>query len=186
MTSFTNPQVFPETMPRHSGVALQSIEPAYRKVMMLNRIIFWIIVAVLFAVAWLFLVPEEAKFWFGIAALVFVLSGLGLGLFTVSKAFENMGYALRQHDVIFRKGWLFEKLHLVPLKRIQHCVVKRSPLDRQFGLASLKIFTAGGAAADITLRGLSVDKAQTLKDFLLQHPNHAETPPEPEENGAMG
>ncbi len=186
MTSFTNPQVFPETMPRHSGVALQSIEPAYRKVMMLNRIIFWLIVAVLFAVAWQFLVPAEAKFWFGIAALVFVLSGLGLGLFTASKAFENMGYALRQHDVIFRKGWLFEKLHLVPLKRIQHCVVKRSPLDRQFGLASLKIFTAGGAGADITICGLALGDAQALKDFLLQNPPDSFPQTEQEENAALG
>jgi membrane protein YdbS with pleckstrin-like domain len=87
-----------------------------------------------------------------------------------------MGYALRKHDLVFRKGWLFEKLHIIPLKKIQHCQVKRGPLERRYGLASLKIFTAGGTGADITLSGLTRQDAERLKDWLVIIPENSFNP----------
>jgi len=186
METFSNPQVYWEDIPKHQQTELRKVEPAYLKVMVANRIFFWVILAVLAGLAWFFLSQQSAGSWLGIAGALFIAVGLGFGLFTAQKAFQNMGYAVRKHDVIFKKGWLFEKLHVVPLKRIQHCVVKRGPLDQYFGLATLKIFTAGGNAADITIRGLRYEDAQTLKDFLGQ--NEPQTSPnnQIEEDATLG
>jgi membrane protein YdbS with pleckstrin-like domain len=111
---------------------------------------------------------------------------LGVFLFTAGKAFDNMVYALRKHDLVFRKGWLFEKLHIIPLKKIQHCQVKRGPLERRYGLASLKIFTAGGAGADITLSGLTQHDAERLKDWLVITPGEPINPTPDADAAAMG
>jgi uncharacterized protein len=94
-----------------------------------------------------------------------------LGLFLVGLvdsllSFRNMGYALREHDVNFRKGWFVKSITSIPFNRVQHCEVKQGPLENMLGLASLKVFTAGGAGSDMTIRGLAKEKAKDLRSYI--------------------
>ncbi len=185
MQTFSNPALAWEEIPRFQNLELQQVMPAYKKIMWVERIILWLIL-VIGASAILFFSSVADKHWwiFGGGLLLAVL--LGVLLFTANKAFQNMGYALRKHDLVFRKGWLFEKLHIIPLKKIQHCQVKRGPLERRYGLASLKIFTAGGAGADITLNGLTQQDAERLKDWLVITPGEPINPTTDEDAATMG
>lgn len=165
MSTFTNKPLALDDIPRHSEAPLRSIEPAYLRIMYVEQFMYFVCIAAgLFALGkW---VPLFQDLYVQIGMLVFALLLFSLMLFTAHKAHTNMGYALREHDFIFRKGWLFEQLQVVSLSKIQHCQIKRGPLERKYGLATLKIFTAGGAGADVSLGGLPHDIAITLKDWL--------------------
>jgi membrane protein YdbS with pleckstrin-like domain len=41
-------------------------------------------------------------------------------------------------------------------------------MDRKFGIANLKIFTAGGSGGDLQILGLSLDTAEQLRVYILE------------------
>lgn len=165
MPRFVNIPLPVADIPRHAEVALQRIAPDHLKVVRIERILYWLMIAAaLFAIGMWVPFVQTLSWRLGLAAFALLL--LVYMQFTAYKAHINMGYALRTQDFIFRKGWLFEEMHVVPLKKIQHCKVKRGPLERKYQLATLRIYTAGGSGADISLGGLPADVADTLKDWL--------------------
>jgi uncharacterized protein len=184
MQTFSNPALAWEEIPRHQILELRQVTPAYKTIMMIEQVIIWLLISSVVTIALLFSSLADKQWWMLVGG-VLLAALLGMLIFTAKKAFDNMGYALRKHDLVFRKGWLFEKLHIIPLKKIQHCQVKRGPLERRYGLASLKIFTAGGSGADITLCGLTQQEAERLKDWLVITPGESLNPTS-EENADLG
>ena len=82
---------------------------------------------------------------------------------------KNMGYALREHDIAFKRGFLFEKITIIPFNRIQHISTSESMLDKFFKISNLNIFTAGGSGSDIDIPGLSPELAAKLKNKVANH-----------------
>lgn len=78
-----------------------------------------------------------------------------------------MGYALREDDLVFRRGIMFERVVAVPYGRLQLVDVTRGPLLRALGLANLKFVTAA-AATGIALPGLVDADAEALRDELIR------------------
>lgn len=86
---------------------------------------------------------------------------------TGTRSFKRKGYAIRQHDLLYRSGWLFQSLHVVPFSRIQHVAVNIGPIDRKYGLAKLSFFTAAGEVMDIAIPGLPLDEAYSIKEYVM-------------------
>ncbi|WP_240739986.1 PH domain-containing protein [Leucobacter triazinivorans] len=78
-----------------------------------------------------------------------------------------IGYILREDDLLFRRGILFERVIAVPYGRLQLVDVTRGPLLRALGLATLKFVTAS-AATGVHLPGLRFDEAEQLRDRLVE------------------
>jgi membrane protein YdbS with pleckstrin-like domain len=78
-------------------------------------------------------------------------------------------YALRELDLHYSSGLFFRKLVSQPISRIQHIELKRGPIERKAGLATLQVFSAGGEMHTFQIPGLPVDTAQQLRQFILQH-----------------
>ncbi len=55
----------------------------------------------------------------------------------------------------------------VPRTRIQHTEVQQGPIARRYGVASLKVFTAGASHGEIEIDGLIHGDAVWLRDELL-------------------
>ncbi|MCB5228368.1 PH domain-containing protein [Alishewanella sp. 16-MA] len=99
-----------------------------------------------------------------------LISGLGLLLATWDHfALPTYAYALRQHDLSFQRGLFFRKSTTQPLLRIQHIELKQGPLDRWANLATLQVFSAGGAMHTFQIPGLPADTAQQIRQLILQH-----------------
>jgi membrane protein YdbS with pleckstrin-like domain len=81
--------------------------------------------------------------------------------------FNVLGYALREKDLLVRRGVVFRTIHALPLGRIQHVDTHRGPVERLFGLATLNIYTASGGGADAIIPGLTEENAALLRDALL-------------------
>ena len=66
-----------------------------------------------------------------------------------------------------RRGVWWRRMVHVPRSRIQHTDVSQGPLERRFGLATLHVFTAGTANAEVALAGLAHEDATAIRDELL-------------------
>ncbi|MDT8449630.1 MAG: PH domain-containing protein [Wenzhouxiangellaceae bacterium] len=78
------------------------------------------------------------------------------------------GWALRDHDQIARSGIFWRRVTVLPVARIQHVETAHGPLERFFGLARLKLFTAGGVTADLVVIGLERGTADRLREYLVE------------------
>lgn len=78
-----------------------------------------------------------------------------------------IGYILREDDLLFRRGIMFERIVAVPYGRLQLVDVTRGPLLRALGLATLKFVTASPATG-VQLPGLKVEDAEALRDRLVE------------------
>ncbi|MEM6347195.1 MAG: PH domain-containing protein [Bacteroidota bacterium] len=102
--------------------------------------------------------------------------GIWIGMLTIAgflflafaKGYHRKAYSLRGHDLSYRSGWLWHKITTVPFSRVQHVEVDQGPIERALGLATLKVFTAGGSSSDLSVPGLSPERAKEMKTFILQ------------------
>ena len=76
-----------------------------------------------------------------------------------------IGYAEREDDLLIRRGIMFHKATVVPYGRLQFVDVDAGPIDRMFGLATVKLHTAS-AATDASIPGLPRAEADRLRDSL--------------------
>lgn len=58
-----------------------------------------------------------------------------------------IGYRLREDDLVFRRGILWQRFVAVPYGRMQLIDITHGPLDRGFGIAQLKFVTAAARRA---------------------------------------
>ncbi|MCD9006992.1 PH domain-containing protein [Luteimonas sp. XNQY3] len=65
-----------------------------------------------------------------------------------------------------RRGHLWRSDTRVPGNRVQHLDVRRGPLERAFGLATLIVHTAGTRNSALSLSGLDFEEAERLRDTL--------------------
>jgi membrane protein YdbS with pleckstrin-like domain len=102
---------------------------------------------------------------FGVAVAVIVVAAL-LWLF-VGRRFDSWGYAERDDDLLVRRGVMFARLSVVPYGRMQFIDVTAGPLERAFGLATVRLHTAA-AATDARIPGLEREEAARLRDRLAE------------------
>ena len=79
---------------------------------------------------------------------------------------RSIGYQLRDDDLVFRRGILWQRMVAVPYGRMQLVDITHGPLDRGFGIAQLKFVTAA-ATTGVTIPGLEQAAAETLRDHLI-------------------
>jgi len=167
---FTNAQIDVNDLPRLDEVTLVPISKKFLYIILFNKLIVFAFVYGALIMASTF--ANDVLFTEYFQYLVFaVTSILILNLAFAVIAFRKRKYALRENDLIYSKGLLFLKITVVPISRIQHIEETRTWLARQFGLASLKIFTAGDSGTDLSISGLTEAEARKINDFLSTRVN---------------
>ncbi|WP_394279761.1 PH domain-containing protein [Microbacterium sp.] len=99
----------------------------------------------------------------GAIAFVFFLL---LAIITPRQA-RSIGYQLREDDLVFRRGILWQRMVAVPYGRLQLVDITHGPLDRGLGIAQLKLVTAA-ASTGVTIPGLPQQTAEQLRDALIE------------------
>lgn len=77
-------------------------------------------------------------------------------------------FLLRRQDFLLESGVWWHQAVMIPLTRVQHVTVSQGPLQKQFSLATLKVFTAGGLQAEAALSDIDYELAQSLCQQLSQ------------------
>jgi hypothetical protein len=102
---------------------------------------------------------------FGLAGACVVVAALAWRF--VDRRFASWGYAERADDLLVRRGVMFARLSVVPYGRMQFIDVTAGPLERLFGLATVRLHTAA-AATDARIPGLAQTEAARLRDRLAE------------------
>jgi membrane protein YdbS with pleckstrin-like domain len=164
---FQNLQVDWQQLPQASATEMKPIEKAYLKVLCIAWGIFYLLALVAIIIAITFIDPAPTLFWKGMIFISFGLITI-VTFVIIMQSFKRKAYAVREKDIIYRTGWIFQKLHIIPFNRVQHCVVQSGPIERKFHLAAISIFTAATHVHDISIRGLKPDDAELLKTYIMQ------------------
>jgi uncharacterized protein len=100
---------------------------------------------------------------FGIA-LVLLLIEIWY-LWIVGRQTAAWGYAERVDDLLVRHGVMWRTIVVVPYGRMQYVDVTAGPVERSFGLATVRLHTAS-ASTDASIPGLPPEEAARLRDRL--------------------
>lgn len=172
MESFSNIQVAIDELPKVESLVLQPLERRYRKVLIILRVIFVLVLFLLFSLFYFGVITEPLPgslntiLFYGLPVLFLLI--VVWSFVSVIKRFDNMHYALRERDIVYKSGWLWKQMTTAPFNRVQHVSIDQGPIERQFNLSKLKIFTAGGGASDLTIPGLDPTTANDLKEFIVK------------------
>jgi membrane protein YdbS with pleckstrin-like domain len=85
----------------------------------------------------------------------------------VHRRLAAWGYAERDDDLLVRRGVMLKRLSVVPYGRMQFVDVTAGPIERAFGLMTVRMHTAA-AATDARIPGLLPDDATRLRDQLAR------------------
>jgi membrane protein YdbS with pleckstrin-like domain len=99
------------------------------------------------------------------ASIAVIALGSGAAWWFVRNRFRAWGYLERQEDLEVRRGVMVQRLSVVPYGRMQFVEITTGPIERLFGLATVKLHTAA-AASDARIPGLEPDEAARLRDRL--------------------
>ncbi len=96
---------------------------------------------------------------------VVVTAAAGVAYLFLSRRLGAWGYAERDDDLLVRRGVMFQRLSVIPYGRMQYIDVTAGPVERSFGLATVRMYTAA-AASDARIPGLPAEEAARLRDNL--------------------
>ncbi|MDI9238376.1 PH domain-containing protein [Lysobacter sp. LF1] len=98
--------------------------------------------------------------------LVTVALAVMLGTWIGLKQYRYTYWKLDDEGLAIRRGRMWQRETRVPITRVQHLDLKRGPLQRMRGLATLIVHTAGTRHSAVTVPHLDADDAERLRDRL--------------------
>lgn len=146
------------------------LSPRYAPLVLGLSLSFWSIILLGVLIAGAVIDPFRANL-FSVRALPFIGGGAALPTFMIWFAWKSASvirYAVREQDVIVQTGIFWRKETIQPIARIQHVEQTQGPLDKRFGLYTLKLFSAGTGHVSFQIPGLSARTAARLKRYLLE------------------
>ena len=99
-----------------------------------------------------------------VAAAVALVAVVGLALAVLR--YRVWRFEVRADSLYLVRGVLTRTDTSVPFVRVQHIDTRRGPVERAVGLASVVVYTAGTRGADITIPGLTPERAGALRERL--------------------
>jgi membrane protein YdbS with pleckstrin-like domain len=87
------------------------------------------------------------------------------GFIIIGRNYISWGYAERGADLLVTHGVLVRRLVVVPYGRMQLVDVTAGPIERKFGISTLRLHTAS-AGTDARIHGLTAAEATRLRDRL--------------------
>jgi membrane protein YdbS with pleckstrin-like domain len=138
--------------------------------------------AALFSAAGVVVLYQFAGGRLGLPAGDPVIAGIGRNAVTVGMAslavflvisvgwilllYRSWRYVVREDSLYLTRGVLTRVQTVAPYVRVQHIDTRRSPVERLLGLSSLVVYTAGSRGADVTIPGLTDERAAELQRRL--------------------
>lgn len=165
MEEFTNNTVSFDSLPKFESVPMQPLNKEYLNVVYIGNTIFTLVLSVA-TLIFLTVKNDSNDFILPLIAGLFVVISLIFWLSTIG--FRKKGYALREKDILFKKGIWSTTLTVIPFNRIQHVALHEGFFSRMYHLSELQIYTAGGSSSDLHIPGLPKEQAEQMKTFLLK------------------
>ena len=124
---------------------------------------------------------DQTEVWF----MLLFLPSVAVGIVR----YVTLRYELGPDELVIREGLVFKKVRHVPYARIQNVDTVQGPVQRWFGVTTVRLETAGGSEPEAHLRVLALDRVEQLRQHIFAGQDHepaarvaheAAAPPEPE------
>lgn len=168
---FANSEIDTDNLPRAENVSWHALDRNYVKrlhtqaaIALVMITIAIVIVKIVLSTAMTDANPDLNLAWLWLIPLMIGSLLIAWPLLSVPK----MGYALREHDILYKSGVFWHTVSAIPFNRIQHVEKSSTPLDRRFELSTLQLFTAGGSGGDLKIHGLPAASAEKLRTYILR------------------
>jgi hypothetical protein len=143
------------------GIEWRRVSPKYVWVDVISTVV---LALLLLAASCLPAVLSGVVLWWILPAAVFVIMVLVIAF--VPRRVRAIGFQLRDDDLLFRRGLLFQRFVSVPYGRMQLIDITRGPISRIVGLSDLHFVTAA-ASSSVAIPGLPLADAEELRDRLV-------------------
>ncbi|WP_348788916.1 PH domain-containing protein [Leifsonia sp. NPDC080035] len=138
------------------------VSPKYVVVVIVGTLTTGVVLAAASLFLWLVAGWSWGWLLLAVVAVVTVIS-----LVIAQRRTRSIGYRLRDDDLLFRRGIMFQRFVSVPYGRMQLIDITRGPVGRILGLADLKFVTAA-ASTNVIIPGLPEPEAAGLRDRLVE------------------
>lgn len=158
------PQIFSEAIPKSETLVFEPLLVAYKKLLYLENTVFFGVLMLLGILGYMLTNKIEAWIFYlfvGVWAFIFLFI-----LLLIVLGFGYKGYAIGEKDIHYKTGYLVRRITTVPINRIQHIKIQQGVLAKIWNLAKLEIYTAGDSSGDLTIQGISFQKAQDIKALV--------------------
>ena len=159
--AFVNLQIELSTLPVADELVMEPMAESYEREVKTQLLIIFLPILI---ASFLPFLLTQIVYLLAIPAFVALLAVI-ISRLVIRKALVK-GVALREFDVAYRSGLFWRKTVIVAFNRVQHVEVSSGPLQRKFGLATVKFFTAGGSSVDLKVDGLSTERAEQMRAFI--------------------
>jgi membrane protein YdbS with pleckstrin-like domain len=164
----TNIEIIADVDTSQQDIKFDELSENLSKISAISNFLFWMIPVFIVSLVRFFKANES----FEIEILNVAIIGLLVISFlsaTYSYYFaKSCGYLEREFDVYHKQGIWWRKQTALSFSRVQHIDLSSGPLERKYGMATLKFFTAGGASSDLKIHGLPLDIAENLRHQILK------------------
>lgn len=161
-----NEQILLTDIPKSETLVFTPLLPNFKKLLIIQWVIFYCLVLFIDTIAY-FIFSDIDYVWIiaGCVALACVIC-LPIHIFLINKGFSYKGYAIREYDIHYKTGYFTRKITTIPIHRIQHLEIRQGFISRILKLAKLVVYTAGDHGADLSIKGISVETAEDIKQLL--------------------
>jgi len=142
----------------------------YPKISAFSSFIGWAFILVVFLLVDLLVEKIDIHF---IAFPILLVIAISSGLYGFYAA-KICGYSKNECELHFKQGLWWRKQTALSFSRIQHIDISHGPLERKFGMATIKFFTAGGASSDLKIPGLPNEIAEEMRNEILTYTQNEE------------
>ncbi len=163
---FSNQPLPSDTLPEFQHVPYEPLDAKAPWESFWNATFFFVPLLIIEAVGY-FLNQVLPNFVFAIAFSVSLLVMI-YSYWYCFASHHYKGIAVREQDILFKKGIFWRKVTILPFNRVQHLETHRNPIERKLGLSTLKLYSAGGQMADLQISGLKAQTAAQIRQFILE------------------
>ncbi|WP_245982374.1 PH domain-containing protein [Mycetocola tolaasinivorans] len=139
----------------------QRISPKYAVIEQIGNGVTMLIVAVIAALVWWLNETPWPLIAGGAVLIILIITAI-----LIPRRARSIGYLLREDDLLFRRGIMWQRFVAVPYGRMQLVDINRGPVARAFGLSELKFVTAA-VGTNVVIPGLPLEEAERLRDHLV-------------------
>jgi uncharacterized protein len=172
---FSNLPIDDNELPKTEELVFEGLAPSYIQTLIIETIFGWTIVTI-FISALAFLRDDIAGFigqFQVIVPFVILVASSLIWQFYVSR---SRGFILREKDIHYKSGVLWQKVVSLPYNRVQHVEMESNPVERRFKLTTLKLFTSGGGKADMKIPAVEFERASRLRAYVIERAAAKTTP----------
>lgn len=161
--AISNEALTPAQLPVLSDEDFVPVHPSYLKVSLSAMALFagLVVVAVVVATA----LMSSGRWLPAVGGGVLLVLTAAAAIARIVEV-RHIAYLVRERDVSYRRGVFVRSVSTVPYVRVQHARIRRGPVERRFGLATLEVNSAG---PDLRIQGLGIEEAERLKALVVEH-----------------